>query len=452
MDSIIEYAEQELAQADEKPVNAVDSLLLSQLSYLRLGEAFPACATERGMALRDLFRAESFDTLYRGQRDEEQNYRLLAALAASPRFRDVTVCDYVNVIDEEKQEQFSASTFVLPGDDAFVVFRGTDSTFIGWKENLNMSCSFPVPSQVDAAAYLDEQAGKHTGALYVGGHSKGGNLAEYAGFKCERQTQDRIKAVFDHDGPGFAVDVFSAPAFKRVAARIFKTVPQKSIVGMLFDSIEDYRIVVSNGIGVMQHDPFTWSVDIDASDFCLSDHLALSAQRNDEVLSGWINSQDKNHRQTFSDSLFDTLTKDGSTQFTNSNVLADPATLAALGSLFTGDAATRDSVMDTISSLVKFAVTPTPAPSCKETGVGQDVPEEWKKAKLPDGRPFMMSAADYLEQVKSGMTKGRGAQTPSGEKGDSGDEGRIRHPHVIAMPPVGSSDEKGEQGDHGDES
>lgn len=419
MDTIVEYVERELATFAEKPVNAVDSLMLSQLSYLRLGETFPACRTVRGTFMRHLFRAECFDSLYRGQRDEEFNYRLLAALAASPRFRDVQVTSYVNIRDEKREMQFSAETFVFGDDDIFVVFRGTDSTLVGWKENFNMASMFPIPAQAAAADYLDAQAAAHTGALYVGGHSKGGNLAEYAAFKCKAATQNRLVAVHDHDGPGFAVDIFSTPSFKRVASRIHKTVPQSSIVGMLFDSIDGYQVVMSNGLGIMQHDPFTWSVDIENDDFFHDDDITLSASRSDRVLGEWIGSMDESQRVKFTDTMFDALQASGAKSFESSNIVFDPATLAAFNALREADPESRDTVLDTLGSLAKFAVTP----SAKNDPAEKLSPEKMLGMKGPGGRPLLVTASDYFSQLKDAVVR-NAADEARGEGRGEGSHGK----------------------------
>jgi hypothetical protein len=69
--------------------------------------------------------------------------------------------------------QFSAVSFLLPGGDVFVAFRGTDDTLVGWKENFNMSFMHPVPAQREAHKYLERVAAATSGRIFVGGHSKG---------------------------------------------------------------------------------------------------------------------------------------------------------------------------------------------------------------------------------------------------------------------------------------
>lgn len=108
---------------------------------------------------------------------------------ASPRFRDILVMGCEAISDPKLQQQFAAMTLQLAPDLRYVAFRGTDSTFLGWKEDLNMAFLYPVPAQQSAARYLDEVAKRVPGKLFVGGHSKGSNLAVYSAMNCSEPTR-----------------------------------------------------------------------------------------------------------------------------------------------------------------------------------------------------------------------------------------------------------------------
>jgi hypothetical protein len=69
--------------------------------------------------------------------------------------------------------------------------------------------------------------------FWVGGHSKGGNLAVYATVFAPKPLQDRIDAVYNNDGPGFQQSLLNLPAYQCLRNRIFTIVPQSSVVGML---------------------------------------------------------------------------------------------------------------------------------------------------------------------------------------------------------------------------
>ena len=285
--NMLDYARRELETFSRRGLCAVDSLILSWMAYLRI----PADADEvvagirgwDGVRLADLHRAEYFGDYFAGMWSEEDGLRLLAAAAASPRLRDVRVVGHVESTDVRAEKQFAAVTFRLTDDLSYVAFRGTDSTLVGWKEDFNLSFRCPVPSQVAAARYLADVAGRLDGELVVGGHSKGGNLAVYAAASVPADVGERITRVFSHDGPGFLPEFLATGEFANVAPRIDKTLPQSSLVGMLLEQQEGFRVVKSNRLLIWQHDPFSWRVD--GRDFVYLDDLAPDARYLDAAIS-----------------------------------------------------------------------------------------------------------------------------------------------------------------------
>ena len=116
------YLAREFETLDERPLAEVDSLVLACLSYYRWpGEEVRG---RDGVPVRELFRAECFDEMTRGLWDPEGLVRLLTAVAASPRFRDVRVCCYVDDFDETAEKQFSACTLRLPSGGAYPSLAG----------------------------------------------------------------------------------------------------------------------------------------------------------------------------------------------------------------------------------------------------------------------------------------------------------------------------------------
>lgn len=244
------------------PLNEVDSLIFSELVYLNfqgIAEGY------RGITLR-----EAAEKYFAEGREKETNtgdllrenyFILLRKAAESVRFGSVRLSGYVQMLDEEVSMQFAAITFGLEGGMQYVAYRGTDDTLLGWKEDFLMSVQDTVPSQLRAAAYLSEITEIYPKAkLYLGGHSKGGNLAVYSSVHALRQIQQQIIAVFNHDGPGFKESVVDTEAYQNVQNRILTFVPQSSVVGMLLEHEENYIVVHSTQKGRMQHDGFSWEV------------------------------------------------------------------------------------------------------------------------------------------------------------------------------------------------
>lgn len=324
--NLFDYLESALDTFDERPLGPVDSAALSQFCMVRGEGVIPAAlwcgsaiARLRAWASRparfsDLLRAEHYDGLFCGLAPDGVK-RELAALVASPRFRDIELRDYASRFDEAEHVQFSATTFVWRSaagrdrDFAYVGFRGTDDTFTAWRENFDMALDPPVPAQRMAADYLESVARYLPRRLYVGGHSKGGNLATYAALRASEGVRARIERVFDHDGPGFKAGFLDEGDFGPVRALIHRTVPEESVVGMLMDTPVEPRVVRSSAHGIDQHSVFTWEVDGD--DFAYADALAPSAVFTHELMDDWLSSLAPEEAPRVVDALFRALEASG---------------------------------------------------------------------------------------------------------------------------------------------
>ena len=210
----------------------------------------------------DLMRAELFPTMFSGMHAAQMKQQLFW-MAASPRFRDLLIYDHAAAFDEARDLQFAATTYVCPGHFAYVGFRGTDTTLTGWREDFNMAYRAPVEAQALAARYL-AAAGADSRlpeTLLVGGHSKGGNLAEYAALTAAPEVQQRIARLYNHDGPGFKAGLFTAADYEPLAGRMTKQVPADSMVGILMESFMPVEVVQATGRGFEQHSVFRWVVE-----------------------------------------------------------------------------------------------------------------------------------------------------------------------------------------------
>ena len=62
----------------------------------------------------------------------------MLALAASPRFRDMVIRDYLSLFDTERQTQFAAMTFVYKKEFAYVASAEPTRPSPAGRENFNM--------------------------------------------------------------------------------------------------------------------------------------------------------------------------------------------------------------------------------------------------------------------------------------------------------------------------
>lgn len=288
---------------EEKPFSDVDSLVISQLSYLKFDGIVPGPGEGRGpVSLPEIAAHADYDHLYADERYRKDNTALFLGVLKSRRFGQMRMWNYVNQIEPEQESQFSAVVCGLTEEIVYVVFRGTDENIVGWKEDLNLAFSEPVPGQKRSTAYLEEAAQTIPGRFFVGGHSKGGNFAVYASMHCEPQVRERIAAIYDHDGPGFRPEVRAQGAWQEIEDRIHKTVPRSSLVGMLLYTEGNYQVVESKTIGLAQHNPYTWLVKEDA--FRIVDEIRPGRKFMDQTLNEWILSLDQAQMHIFVDTLY----------------------------------------------------------------------------------------------------------------------------------------------------
>lgn len=285
---------------DYSPFNDVDSLILASLSYLTYPE-------ETGL-LRDL--ALTVPPVDKMQFSFVHEIRaMLSAAAMTERFAGIGMRHPIAVTDQDRDMQFAAVTFDLPDGTHYVAFRGTDSTIVGWREDFNMAFESPVPAQSAAVKYLNEAAVLTDGPLILGGHSKGGNLAVYAAAHADPMTQSRIRAVYSFDGPGLDDATMASAGYANIARRIRSFVPQHSVVGLLLTYHPEYTVVKSDGVGLLQHDSFTWQVL--GTGFIAVTELDVSSQLVDQTVHAWLSQVSPEKRRIFVNTIFDVLEASG---------------------------------------------------------------------------------------------------------------------------------------------
>ena len=332
------------------PLGEVDALILSYLSYMPMDGIVPGEDGGEPVPLRDAALA----MLGRSERENsplaysvKDDRKLLAALAQSVRFGTMRLCAFVNRVDGEAEEQFSAVTFLPEAGPALIAYRGTDNTVVGWQEDFNMCFESEVPAQRDAAAYAEHMAQVLNGGIILGGHSKGGNLAAYAELFVSGETHRRIQAVYNFDGPGFNEEIVGSAAFAQRKRCVQTFVPQSSIVGVLMENDEVMTVVRSDGVGIFQHNPYTWQVM--GGSFIALPERTDSSRFADETVRHWLASLSPEVRRHAIDGIFEVL---GASDGRNVADLFEPrkamGVLRAAGSM---DEATRRAVEETFRLL-----------------------------------------------------------------------------------------------------
>ena len=278
------------------PWNEVDGLLCAVLSYLN----FHGLQDHRGWTLRE---AKRIDLMIEAQGNTfGPRKKMFEAMAETARFGDCRMHHFIALTDEDASMQFSAMCMDLPDDTKAVVFRGTDNTLVGWREDFNMSYQTRVPAQQAAAYYLLKAAKLTDRPIRLIGHSKGGNLAVYAGASMPERIQNRIESIWSYDGPGMNLDVSRSDGFTRIRDKIHSYIPQTSIIGLLMEYYRPYTVVHSIAKGLEQHDPMSWQVY--GEHFEEMESIDRTASVVCETLHEMLTNSTPEQRAAFVDTLF----------------------------------------------------------------------------------------------------------------------------------------------------
>ena len=286
----------------DRPFKELDILALTELTYLPFDRIVPqGDTTNIEVRLSDAVELVDRTTAFIVT---DQHLQLVDDLATSKRFKNLKLLNYVDEYDPDVQKQFAAMTYRLTMDVYLVVFRGTDDTLIGWKEDFHMTYMDHVPSQRRAASYLQHVMNEFPkGRFMVAGHSKGGNLAAYACSYLPDHLIERVDAIYCYDAPGLNKSIIETEGYQRIAHLVHRFVPQGSIVGMMLEVPEPATIVKSRAFGgFAQHDAFTWMVEKDG--FVTLDQTSPDSQQTDETLKQWVRETSADERKKFFDTFF----------------------------------------------------------------------------------------------------------------------------------------------------
>ena len=338
----------------ERPFNDVDGLALATLAYLDLS-GIVGGPGERGVRLTDacgeLLARTGGDVASRVRSLATIDERFVVALGGSARLGDAVLRDYVDVRDDERVMQFSAVTVDLGGAGAYVAFRGTDTTLVGWRENFILSFDV-TEAQRAAAGYLArelERAAREGARVRVGGHSKGGNLAAFAAASCPVALAGWIERAYSFDGPGMDRSVMPVSCHDVMGERYTKIIPAYSVVGRFFSDDAPAVIVRSSAERSLQHDPLTWQVGpaglLEADG---PDPECLVVARS---FSAWLGRLGPDDRRQLTTELFDALEAGGAVTFEDifSSASATRDVMAALGGV---DPRTREMMLGLVRELV----------------------------------------------------------------------------------------------------
>ena len=307
------------------PLSLADSVILCELSYIDFTQVLEP-NSPAGITLREAFKRIEEEECFQLLTAAGGTDALARAAAMSERFGLLKLTHYTDVSDLSSI-QFAAVHFELNNLTSYIAFRGTDNTIIGWKEDFMMSFQC-VPAQESAAEYLSGTMSKDRD-YYVGGHSKGGNLAVYAASKLSVQERRHLLRIFVNDAPGFDPDVYDMKAILELKPLITKITPAYGMIGQMFrlDSDTSY-IVKSSASGILQHDLETWLMD--GPSLAFADAFEPGAVILQNSFNKWIENVDEDGRKVLVDLLFDSLSAIGAITVGDIGVKDMPEVLKAI--------------------------------------------------------------------------------------------------------------------------
>jgi hypothetical protein len=300
MPNIIDYIEwRGDLSFENSPINEIDDIIFARFSYLPF----------KYIELKEI---DTIENIALEMKDLDiENYLwnddkvFLQKIGNCKRFKDIKVSDYIEIFDEAAEKQFAAITLWIQKNQKYISFRGTDSSLVGWKEDINMGFKKDVPSQKEAVKYLNSMAEKYKDDLIIGGHSKGGNLAVYSAVFCKDSVKNRIERVINADGPGFDKSVILTDNYKKILNKIQTYIPQSSIVGRLLEHEEEYQVVKSIQKGIMQHDIYSW--EIEPTKLIRIPTVTNNSEIFNGIVSDWLKNTTPEQRENFINMIYEII-------------------------------------------------------------------------------------------------------------------------------------------------
>ena len=312
MAHLIDYLEKvENLTFDQEPLNILDKVCINEIGYLTYEKWLTASDLKKPINLHDFAEGKELNPDYSFMVTKER-VELAEAMVKSRRFTSLSLSNYRSVLDKEVEKQFAAMIFSLPELDYHqLVFRGTDDSVIGWKEDFQLTYSREIPAHRSAMTFLEDHLPNLSGRITVSGHSKGGNLALYSAVQSSTALREKISELLLLDSPGLMKSLLEKPSYQELKAKMTVIRPQDSVVGVMLYWDRPAQLVAAEGIGFAQHNALTWEVDLTTNDFVYVDQPTELSQRLEETFQEWIETLPNQELKQVFDLVFDTILDSG---------------------------------------------------------------------------------------------------------------------------------------------
>lgn len=235
---------------EEVGFNQMDAMLFACLVYLPIKSFSENKSYKDFVSYAYTFYKDDYSGVMK-----PSSFALLNKIKTSKRYENIIISNFKNVRNNDTQ--FGAMS-VRFNDNLLIAFKGSDSSLISWIENLRLNYQYPTYTQSKGIKYAKDNILDSDKNVYLVGHSKGGNLAMCAGMEIPSGLRDKVKVIYNFDGPGFLKKEYEKK-FNLIKEKVVNIVPSGSVVGMcLYNDI--FKSVKSKDLAFGEHYPVGWGV------------------------------------------------------------------------------------------------------------------------------------------------------------------------------------------------
>jgi len=235
---------------EEVGFNQMDAMLFACLVYLPIKSFSENKSYKDFVSYAYTFYKDDYSGVMK-----PSSFALLNKIKTSKRYENIIISNFKNVRNNDTQ--FGAMS-VRFNDNLLIAFKGSDSSLISWIENLRLNYQYPTYTQSKGIKYAKDNILDSDKNVYLVGHSKGGNLAMCAGMEIPSGLRDKVKVIYNFDGPGFLKKEYEKK-FNLIKEKVVNIVPTGSVVGMcLYNDI--FKSVKSKDLAFGEHYPVGWGV------------------------------------------------------------------------------------------------------------------------------------------------------------------------------------------------
>lgn len=235
---------------EEVGFNQMDAMLFACLVYLPIKSFSENKSYKDFISYAYTFYKDDYSGVMK-----PSSFALLNKIKTSKRYENIIISNFKNIRNNDTQ--FGAMS-VRFNDNLLIAFKGSDSSLISWIENLRLNYQYPTYTQSKGIKYAKDNILDSDKNVYLVGHSKGGNLAMCAGMEIPSGLRDKVKVIYNFDGPGFLKKEYEKK-FNLIKEKVVNIVPSGSVVGMCLYN-DNFKSVKSKDLAFGEHYPVGWGV------------------------------------------------------------------------------------------------------------------------------------------------------------------------------------------------